>query len=207
MVILAPVIQILFVYQITSAGYLPWILLTGGIALALPSSMSIDIRRLEADELVEEIETIKPASRDETKELNQKPFGMRIALTQKARTGTNIGMTLFVVNNTDKARAVELKYVAPCFEPPTDSVPLKLKARTGSRIKFVVHLRSRGDYVVNARILDSQELVTGTYKKISVRTRSSIFRDPMMIVRILFGLASILIAAIAGVPEIIRLLS
>ena len=207
MVILAALIQILFVYQVIFAGYLCWILLTGGLALAWPGKMEMDIRELEADKLVEEVETIVPASRDETRGLHQKPLGMRIELTDKARTGTNIEMTLFVVNNTDKDRAVELKYVAPCFEPPTDSVPLELKANSGSRVKFIVHLRAGGDYVVNARILDSQKMVAGKYKQIFVGGPITVFREPMMIVRGLFGLASILSAAIAGVPDVIKLFS
>lgn len=202
--ILAPVIQILFMYQIIPAGYLSWILLTGGLALAI-NKMDIDVTQVEEDESVDGIMPVVPASPEEIEGLDQGPFGIRIAMPERMRSGTNIVMTVFVVNNTDETRAIELRHVSPCFEPQVDSVPLKLKAKSAGRINFIVHVRVSGEYVVSARILDSGSVVAGVNKQISVVAPSN-FRGPLTVVRTVMGLVAILITAIQLIPDIIDLL-
>lgn len=202
--ILAPVVQILFVYQIIPAGYLSWVLLTGGLALAI-NRMDIDITQVEDSELVGEIIPIAPALPEEIEGLNQEPFGMRIAMPERMRSGTNIVMTVFVVNNTGQTRAIELRYMSPCFEPQVDSVPLKLKANSADRINFVINVRANGKYIVSTRILDSGGMVAGVNKQVSVVAPSN-FREPLTVIRTVLGLVAILITAIQLIPDMIDLL-
>ena len=201
--IAAPVIQVLFAFGIIPVGYLSWILLTGGLALAI-NKTDIDIRQVEEGEPVEEVVPIAAASPREFESLNQRPYGINIEVARRTWVGTNTVMTVIVANNTSKTAIVELKYISPCFEPQADSVPLKLEAKSAYKIKFVVHVSAGGDYVVSARILDSEKVVTGINKLVNTKAPNR-FLSPLAIVRAALGLATLIISAIGLVPDLIGL--
>lgn len=207
MMILSPVIQVLFVYDIVPVGYICWILLTGGLALSWMGKMKIEARELEAKKAVEDINEVIPLPRGLISSLEQEQLGIRIQLPYKIRVGENIVMTLHVVNNTNADRDIELKYMASCFEPASDSIPIRLVANSAKQVKYVAHIRSKGDYVVKAQIIESQKIVTGKFKKISIRNPLTSLLKPVNIFRGLLGLASVSMTIILLIPDVIQIFS
>ena len=205
MIILACLIHILFLYDIVTAGYLSWILLTGGAALSWRGNPIINSRELEAADAIEDIGEVTLLPHELTSGLEKEPLAIRITLPGKIHVGENIMMTLHVANNTSDGRDIELKYSAPCFEPVADSVPIQLPANTAKQVKYVVHATKKGNYVVKAQIQESQKTVTGKFKKISIKSPLNTLLKPVNVFRGVLGLASVSMTVILLIPDVIKI--